>query len=192
MAILNRFHLWRFARSRRVGAAGVALSVAVLVACSPSLNWRQSDLQGAGQALFPCRPEHRVRDAVALAGELFTMRQSACEAEGMTFAVTTIRLQARNGTAGIEAERLMDELARSTADNIGAQAAERPPADAASSVTGATRRARLDGTRSDGQPVTVEMAWLVRDGWLLQAAVVGTALQPAAAHAFFEGLEGRL
>ena len=38
------------------------LGLALLAGCSPALDWRELTVEGSGaSALFPCRPENRVR-----------------------------------------------------------------------------------------------------------------------------------
>ncbi len=187
-AILNRLPGFGLALSLALSVAALALG-----ACSASLNWRLVDLAGPGQAYFPCRPELRERQ-VALEGASFSMRQSACDAQAMTFAVTTVRPltpAAPDLASDAAADRLMQALARAAANNIGA-ALPPDPAGPSSDTGAPVRRWSLTGQRSDGQAVTVELILLRRGAWVLQGAVVGTAPRPEAIQTFVDGLTGRL
>ena len=60
--------------------AGFALMLALLTACQPALNWRETRPAGSGAAaLFPCKPEVEQRPGMGLA---------QCEAGGMRFALS--------------------------------------------------------------------------------------------------------
>lgn len=136
-----------------------------------------------------------------VAGEPRAMRQSACEAQGMTFAVTTVRLEAGPSAAG-SADRLTQALAHGLAENIGAAAPLRPVAWPASGPGAGSARGpaaepapwqfRVQGRRADGGAVGVDALLLVRGAWLIQAAVVAPSADPEAVQAFFDGLQGRL
>ena len=62
--------------------------LAILAGCTPSLDWRELNVEGSGvSALFPCRPENRVRQ-VSLAGMAVQMHLASCTASGSNFALS--------------------------------------------------------------------------------------------------------
>jgi hypothetical protein len=83
----------------------IALSL-LLAACSPTLNWREVQLDTAGvQALLPCKPDHAVRE-VQLAGATHSMEMLGCEAAGATFTVAVLQVahdQAQSVKAALQA-----------------------------------------------------------------------------------------
>jgi len=66
----------------------ILLLLAALTGCAPTLDWREVRVDGGSlTALFPCRPERRVRDLV-LAGAPLRMEMTSCAVAGTTFAAT--------------------------------------------------------------------------------------------------------
>ena len=62
----------------------------LLVACSPTFNWREVALDNAPvTVLLPCKPDHASR-MVPLAGATRLMAMVGCEAGGATFTVAVI------------------------------------------------------------------------------------------------------
>ena len=65
----------------------LACAAVLLVACSPTLDWREVQPEGAGaQLMFPCKPSTNVR-TLQLAGARIPMALHACSAGQMTFAL---------------------------------------------------------------------------------------------------------
>lgn len=187
------------------GAAFAAVwGLALLgAACSPTLDWRELRLDGPGLlAMFPCRPITQSRQ-LSLAGAAVTMQLQACEAGGHTYAVgladmhdpaavgpALVALRAASegnlgGAAGVPGGH------RPSVDEVrgGAGAASDP----AWSVSGATPQAvagrwQLAGQRPDGAALRMDTAVFARGTWVVQATVLGSAVQPAATAPFFEGL----
>jgi hypothetical protein len=68
-----------------------ALIAGALVACSPSLDWREVRPAGAGVlALFPCKPE--LLTSPATAAEPARMGLARCKAAGFSFALSWAEL----------------------------------------------------------------------------------------------------
>jgi hypothetical protein len=166
--------------------AGLAAFAALLLSgCSPTLDWRETRLEGPGlMALFPCRPKAQSRQ-IELAGAPVTMSLHACEAAGATYAVSTADVQdpARVGPA-------LQALHSVSVAKAGPAA---PAASGAWSVDGMTPQAaagpwRLAGQRPDGARLEMETAVFARGTWVAQASVIGDSLPAAAVAPFFEGL----
>jgi len=66
--------------------------MALLLACSAALDWREVQPEGADAvALFPCRP-HTLERSVVLAGRTVPMSLHACSAGGRTWALAVAPL----------------------------------------------------------------------------------------------------
>ena len=181
---------------RRPGAGPLGVLVfalGLLAGCAPSLNWREVPVGGEAIALFPCKVEHRQREAVPLGDGRYPMRQAACEADGMTFAVTSLdSARVSDGSSGASASQIARWMAAATAANVGAVPQPSAPATSSASTGGDTPlRFRLAGRRDDGQSVAVEVRILVSGSWVLQAAVVGDRLQEQAVETFLDSLGPR-
>lgn len=190
--LAGRFRLARGDRaswSRRLGA----LSALAVAACSPSLNWREVAVGSEAVLLFPCKVEQRQRQGVPLDSVRYTMVQASCQAEGMTFAVTSLDLRSASPAADPPPPALVVErLARATAANIGGVLPPQAPASSTpSTAVGVDRRTRVEGRLAPDQPVTVEARIRVLGPWVIQAAVVGTRPDPQAVETFLDSLATR-
>jgi len=175
------FH--KTARRRRVRAAGLA-SWVWLAACSPGLNWRDTQPEGGGWGgLFPCRPSQQTR-RLPLGDAAIEWRLSACEAGDTTFAVGTADVgdPARVGP-------LLQSLKLAAGTSVHAAAAEPQPFSlpGLTPQTG-TGRWQLTGQRLDGARVQVEMALFARGTRVFQAMLIGPALPSSTTQIFFEAL----
>lgn len=121
------------------------------------------------------------------------MRQSACEAQGMTFAVTSLDVRtAAAGRAPDSAAQLAEWMASATAANVGAAWPPQAAAGASAPQGGdAGLRFRLEGRRDEGQPIAVEVRIRVVGPWVLQAAVVGSRLDAQAVETFLDSVAPR-
>ena len=71
-----------------------AVCAFALGACSPTWNWRELRLEHAPIRIqLPCKPEQASR-RMPLAGEVVDLNMTGCATQGMTFAVTSARLDA--------------------------------------------------------------------------------------------------
>ncbi len=70
----------------------MALSLTLLLGCSPEYNWREVKPPGLGyQVMFPGKPESASRDVV-VDGQKLAMSLSAAQAGGHSFSVGVLRL----------------------------------------------------------------------------------------------------
>jgi hypothetical protein len=168
----------------RSGWRAAALSF-VLAACAPALDWREVRVDGGLlTAQFPCRVERRIR-TVALAGASQRMELAACDAGGVTFAVSYLDVADPTRVRAV-----LEALRDATADNVGASA----PQTAPYTLRGMTPnplavRLRADGHRPDGTPLQARAAFFVRGMRVYQASVVGTGPAPEAVETFLSGLK---
>jgi hypothetical protein len=71
-------------------------TIALLVACSPALNWRAVALDDAPLALMlPCKPDRAVRD-VAWGGQQLSVSMVGCEADGATYTLAHAVVQSQD------------------------------------------------------------------------------------------------
>jgi len=163
----------------------VCLLIALLCACSPTLDWRQVRPVGLDlEAMFPCRPATMSRE-VTLAQRRVEMAMHACAAGGSTYAV---------GAAALEdvrdVEAALTSLREAAAHNLSVSAAEAR----AIQVPGMTpheacARLTLTGTRPDGTAVVEHLAVFARGARVYQAMVVGDRPDVDAVSTFFDGLK---
>ncbi|WP_092957590.1 hypothetical protein [Paracidovorax konjaci] len=174
------------------------LVTAPLAGCSPALDWRTVRMDDARlSALLPCKPDRAARP-VALAGRSVELSMAGCDADGATFAVSHMALEAGAGAA--EAGSVLAQWRAATLGRIGAPA---EAAAAAFSLPGALPlpqavRVQAQGTQDagGGRPVAVHAVWFARaeaaEGaprlHLYHAVVYAPAPRPAAADTFFAGL----
>jgi hypothetical protein len=164
-------------------AAFVIVALA-LGACAPALNWRDVRPEASGaQLLFPCKPDTQER-RVALAGPPVRMALLLCEAAGQTWALAQADVADPSRVAPALAA-----MQAGAAANVGG----RPAVAAPYAVAGATPqpgggRSRLQGQRSDGQPVQLQSLVFARGTLVFQASVLGTAVSEEAAEAYFSSI----
>lgn len=164
---------------------------AVLLACSPALNWREVALQGASaHALLPCKPDRTTR-SVPLGGAPTELAVAGCDAAGATFAVMTATVPAGAAPDAVLAGWQQATLANMQADAASVQRSDfRPPGGL---PLPHAQRLVAQGRRGDGRPVAAQAVWSARaapaGGYeLLHAVVYAERANPAAADAFFGGL----
>ena len=168
---------------RRLGLAVLPMAI---VACAPSLDWREARPDGSGATmLFPCRPSGRER-VVRLADAQVPMQQHSCTAAGATFSL----IVAEAGTLERVTPLLAALRAQATA-NVSGQATPQPlPAISGATFSAQSVRLRIDGKLPDGRPVVEHAAFFVRGTRLYQATVIGKG-EPVGAEAldnFFDAI----
>ncbi|CAM3536029.1 hypothetical protein [Paracidovorax anthurii] len=167
-----------------------------LAGCSPSLDWRTVDLEGAGLGvMLPCKPDRAVR-TVAWDGRSMELAMAGCDADGATFAVSHMVLQGEAGAA--QADAALGRWHEAVRGRMQASA------DAAAPFTlpGALAlpqsvRAEIHGVRpGDGRAVVAHAVWFARAEAtgaeprmrLYHAVVYAPEPRPAVADTFFAGL----
>lgn len=163
------------------------LCIAALFAagCSPSLDWRETRVEGAGVVvLFPCRPDRHARPVV-VAGAATQMEILVCKAGGVTFAVGFLDM----GDPAKVAPALL-ELRETAQSNVGGLQVGSAPIQ----VDGMTpnpqaARVSMTGHLPDGVAVQEEAAFFVKGLRVYQASVIGAKLAPEVTGPFFAGLK---
>ncbi|RZU00546.1 hypothetical protein [Rivibacter subsaxonicus] len=165
-------------------SAPLALMLALLAACTPTLDWREVRPTGSKLvALFPCKPE-RVTRALPLAGAEVQFELLACSADGSTWALSSADL----GDPGRVAAAL-DELRRVRVLNLdGRETASAPFVLRGATPHPGALRFEVTGRRPDGTAVGETSVVFAQGTRVFHAAVLGAA--PAAAvQNFIDGLK---
>jgi hypothetical protein len=158
--------------------------VAALVACSPTLDWREVRVGAdALVAHFPCRPERRIRD-VPVAGARVRMEMIACSAEGSTFAASHFSVQEPAGvSAAIEGLK-----AAAVANVSGASPQSGPFQVRGMTPNAAAARLSVVGQLPDGGAVRLHAVFFSRGLHVYQLSVLGPAPSDAAIDTFLAGM----
>ncbi len=163
----------------------LVVCVVMLAGCTPSLDWRELTVEGTGvSALFPCRPENRVRQ-VSLAGMAAQMHLASCTAGGSNFAVSHL-----DAGDPANAAQVLQQLQALTAANMGGA----PTVIGGCNVPGMTpsplaRRLAFKGRRDDGTAIEAEAVYFSRGSVVYQATLVGSHLEREAMDTFFASLK---
>lgn len=167
-----------------LAVAASAAVMACLSACSPTLDWRDVRPPGSGvQLLFPCKPSTETR-SVALAGQLLKMTMVACQAGGATYALAF----ADTGDAARLAGALT-ALREAQAGNLrGRGDAPVPLRVVGARAVPQPELVHLDGHFPDGTAVRQHAGYFAAGTRVYQVAVLGAAVAPGTADAFFEGI----
>lgn len=164
------------ARVRRPVVASVAAAVVALtaLACSPTLDWRETRPAASGAALlFPCRPEGHER-AVQIGAATLRWHLHACGAGGASYSLASADV-----ADPVQVTSLLAALkAQAIANVSGTASAAAPPAIAGATPNPESARLRIVGTRPDGRPVVAHAAFFVKGLRLYQAMVLGADAPP--------------
>jgi hypothetical protein len=158
---------------------------ALVSACSPALDWRDTPIPGGSvTAMFPCKPDVHVR-RVVLAGSELPMHLSSCSAAGDVYAVSHVDV----GDPGRVAP-VMQRLRALTAENIGGTETVMgaPPVPGMEPHPLAERIAVV-GKRADGSAIEAQALFFAKDTAVYQVTVVGSRLDAEAVDTFFAALK---
>ena len=168
------------------GGRVVALTVlALLCACSPTLDWREVRPEGSGVvALFPCKPSTDAR-MVTLDGGRVRLLLTACRAGDATWALAFADTAEPSKVAPALAA-----LRAASVANLGAAARVTAPMR----VNGMTpnpqaERVHIDGKLPGGEAVTLETGFFAKGTWVFQATVMGAKPGSEAVATFFDSLK---
>ena len=159
----------------------------MLTACSPALDWRESQPEGAfAQLMFPCKPATHVR-TLDLAGARVPVSLHACAAAQMTFAlaVADVGDLARVGPA-------LEQLREAAHANLGG--AVQPlaiPRIEGMTPQPATQRLLVRGRRPDGSAIQEDVFVFARATRVYQASVLGVSLEAEAVETFLGSIRLR-
>ncbi len=165
--------------------ACVGLSLGALTACSPTLDWRETQFEGSGiVASFPCRPDRYAR-AVTVAGAKAQMDMITCATGGVTYALSFFDV----AEPAAVTPALADLRALAVA-NLGATVPQAVPLEI-KGMTANAQSARLTvaGRLPDGAAVQESAAFFVKGLRIYQATAIGAKLAPEALDTFFTSLK---
>lgn len=155
-----------------------------MVACTPTLDWRELRPEGAGVAFaLPCKPSVFARK-VSLQQSLVEMTLHACSAGGVTWAVA----HADVGDPG-RVTPALKELRESATSNLSALASTATPV----AIPGATPnpeagRSVLTGKLPDGRKVSEVLMVFAIGTKVYQATAVGETMPVEAVETFASSL----
>lgn len=176
-------------------ASFAAICLATVTGCSPALNWRNVQLDGAGlTALLPCKPEHAVR-AVDVGGRTADLALFACDADDATFAVSHMLAPSAAEADAALAQWRRAVLARWQAEPSGVAPATMPYVPVGALALPSSVRLAAQGRRADGDAIHAEAVWFARlEGSgvrLYHAVVYAPSTRADAANTLFAGLTMR-
>ena len=166
-------------------ALGVVLGGALLVACNPTLNWRETRIQDTALvAMLPCKPDVGAR-TVPLGGRDVMLHMTGCDAGDATFAVAHATVASADAAPAV-----LSQWRKATLANMGAlSSGEVPLGGALRSGATAPIRVTAEGRRKDGSAVTMQGTWFARDAQVFHAVVYAERISPEVTEAFFAGLK---
>ena len=141
---------------------------------------------GQVKALFPCRPENRVRQ-VLLAGAKLEMHLESCTAGGANYALSHVNV----GDAA-HVEPALRQLQSVFAGNIGGTAVGAGSFNVpGTSPNPLASRMAATGSREDGSAIAAEAVFFARGTMVYQATILGTRVGGEATDTFFAGLSAQ-
>ena len=165
-------------------AVAIFVGMAALVACAPTLDWREIRPAGSGiVGLLPCKPSTFERK-VQLAARPVTLGLQACQAGQATWALAWADV----GDPALVTDTLR-ELMASARVNLGAAPGTRLPlAPRGATPNPAAAREALLGRLPDGRDIEEQVAVFARGTSVFQATVVAPRIDAEAADMFFGAL----
>ncbi len=164
--------------------AVILLSVWAMVACSPTFNWREVRMEGAGlRAMLPCKPDKAAR-TVELSGRQVSLEALGCDTAGATFAL----MSADVGEAARAGEVLTQWEAATRANMRGTVTQKVAFVPPGALGLPQSQQITATGQRQDGSKVEGRAAYFARGGRVFQAVIYADAIKPDIAESFFAGL----
>jgi len=154
-----------------------------LCGCDPALDWREVTLPDTPlHAELPCRPG-RFERTLRVGGESVKLFMLSCEAEGVTFGLSTAEL-----ADSAKVEPLLSALLAASREAIHGQGSTVPWQPPGSTPFRGNASAHYSGLRPDGMAVEESIQVFGRGTRVYEAIAVGRSLPPAVAEPFREGL----
>ena len=166
-------------------ATAVFISAQLLLACSPTFNWREVAVGTTGlKAMLPCKPDKAAR-TVPMAGRQTNLEVLGCDTGGANFAV----LFADIGDAGRTGEVLAQWKLATLANLRSTGAQESPHRPPGSLALPQSLQVVATGQRPDGSKVESHAAYFAHGSHVFQAVIYADRLKPEVAEPFFSGLK---
>jgi hypothetical protein len=162
----------------------VLLAVGLLVACTPTFDWRSVPLPGTQLVTeLPCRPSRFQRD-VTVVGVRLKLFMLSCETGGVTYGVAS---------ADVGDPARVDAVLLALRNSAGAAIRSAEPQVGALNMSGVTpfsgnSSVHLHGQRPDGETVYEAFRVFGRGTRVFQASAVGATLPDSALRPFEDGL----
>lgn len=157
----------------------------MLLACSPSLNWREVRLGGGElKAVLPCKPDQAQRRQ-SLAGYDIELAMQGCEAGGALYAISVAELATPAQAQQVQAQWQTNLLATLQAQGSSRQAFAIRGANAQPEAL----QLQASGRSAEGRALTVQAVWFMRGTRLYHAAIYAERLTAEMSEPFFGGME---
>ncbi|HYW57207.1 MAG TPA: hypothetical protein VE934_09610 [Polaromonas sp.] len=162
-----------------------ASCLSLLLACSPTFNWRDArPADTALAALMPCKPDQATR-SVPLGGQTTELAMLGCDAGGATFAVAVATVADPSQIAAVMAGWQAATLANMKGTGSAPAAALKIP--------GAAQQpppvlVALTGQRADGRAVQSRAAHFAHGRQVFQAVIYADKIAPEVSETFFSSL----
>lgn len=161
------------------------LLVLGLLACSPTLNWREVRPEGVSLSmLLPCKPD-RANKSVPLDGRDTVLSMTGCEAGGAMFALARADVGDASRAAQVLAQWQSLTLAHMRAPAAVTQNAQVVGADALPQPVLVSAR----GSHPNGQAVEGRALYFARGSQLFQAVVYAPRVSSEAVETFFSSFK---
>jgi hypothetical protein len=166
-----------FSFRRLLRLSGVLTPLAlsgILVACTPTLNWRDVDVGPQTRMQFPCKPDHAERSLV-LGGVSTRAAMWVCDAGGLSWSATVIDVgdPARLST-------VLRESRLSLAGRLkGSETSVFPAQIAGMTPNAEARRVVIAGQQGDGPPARAEAVFVARGLQVFQLVAMAQRGAPA-------------
>jgi hypothetical protein len=155
---------------------GAALHLVVaLAACSPALNWRQTELEGM-TTMLPCKPDRAARP-MPLGTEKLEMQMAGCEAEGALYAIGHVKSYSVDSAAATLRAWRTATLANMQANNTNPQPWKAKGLTTVAKPLESVELVSTEGKRADGTPIQARLAWVQRGADVYQIAVYAGQLE---------------
>ncbi len=161
----------------RLGLLGLIM-VLGLAGCTPALNWRAVNLDGVSTWL-PCKPDRAQRE-LEIGGQKIQMEMMGCEAQGVMYALSHAKVSISSESQAVAAAwqnaSFKQMLAGAPQQSVFQARGEKP-------ATG--QFFKLTGTRSNGQVLKAQLAWVVLGTEIYHLAMYARAITSDQAEPFF-------
>jgi hypothetical protein len=154
--------------------AALAVALALLAACAPTLDWRDVDIGPQTKVQFPCKPEH-ARRSLPQDGGTMAAQMWSCEAGGLSWSATVLDVGDPARIADVlRASRagLSSRLQASEVTALPVQVAGMTPSPEA-------RRVVFGGSAGAAAPVRAEAVFVSRGLQVFQFVVLAQRGAPA-------------
>lgn len=157
----------------------------LLMACTPTFNWREARPAGTGLTLLlPCKPDQAQR-SVPLGGQPTELAMLGCDAGDATFALGVATVNDASQVGAVLAGWQTTTLANMKATGAGQATALKLPGAA---VQPPAVLVRADGQRADGRAVQSQAAYFAQGRQVFQAVIYADQITPEVAETFFSSL----